>query len=909
MMSIKDSTRLFSSSARQSYLWAPHAAVMIVLAIATSAMAQQQSPFPGISGPGDITGQGNCDNLFVPCTNAGSLGSGNDVGGGGNNRQGSGNTGSSPFSSSDVPQNYDIDNSYYFGSTAPLPPQSLQPNPEVHPGPQPATQTMRRQEPPTEFQLFVAGSIGKMLPLFGRRLFLDVPTTFAPTNRGPVPPEYTVGPGDELLMHAWGSVNFNIREHVDRDGNIYLPHFGELRVAGMKFSDIQPLIAGRIGEEFRKFDLSVSMGQLRSIQVLVVGRARRPGSYTVSSLSTLVNVIFASGGPLPSGSMRRIELRRGGKTVTTLDLYQLLAEGDESKDAPLLSGDVIFIPPAGPTVALAGSVSQPAIYELRPGDTIADALNLAGGVTSIAALQRASLERIGSDGERHVLDVTLNSQGTTTPLTNGDVLRVFQIVPKFDDAVILRGNVANPGRYAWHQGMRITDLIPDKESLITRNYWKGHNSLALTDDESANARRIEASALASSEGRNPQKSGDSKQSAPAAAGNDASQENDNSSAQNSTGVPVPSGRSISDRQPVAVRNQEDSTPDSSSSTGRSIAFDSGRPSEDFPRVNDVERAAPAIDWDYAVIERTNPTNLARVLKPFHLGRVVLDHDQSEDYLLQPGDVVTVFSQADISVPDRHQTKIVRLEGEFGEAGIYTVEPGETLRDLVKRAGGFTSDAYLFGSSFTRRSTRLQEQARLDQYTVELEQEIDREAGNKSETIINPQEAAVTAASIESQRALVTKLRQIRATGRIVLNIDPNSTDVSSVPDLPLEDGDIFRVPTRPSSISVVGAVYDQNSFLFEPASKVDHYLQLSGGVTKAGDWKHSFVIRADGSVVSHQSLLAHESHGLEHFELNPGDALIVPEQLNKGTLLRGLTDWSQIFAQFGLGAAAINVLH
>jgi protein involved in polysaccharide export with SLBB domain len=227
---------------------------------------------------------------------------------------------------------------------------------------------------------------------------------------------------------------------------------------------------------------------------------------------------------------------------------------------------------------------------------------------------------------------------------------------------------------------------------------------------------------------------------------------------------------------------------------------------------------------------------------------------------------------------------------------------------VIRAGGLTPNAYLYGSSFTRRSTKLQQQARLDEYTFDLESEIERESGNRSTSVVNPQEALVVAGSLQSQRALVAKLRTIRASGRIVLNMHPTSTDVSSIPDLPLQDGDTFLVPSRPASVSVVGAVYDQSSFLFQDSANVNHYLELSGGVSKSGDWKHSFVLRADGSVVSQSSSLAHASHGLEHFELNPGDTVFVPEVLNKTTFVRGLTDWSSILAQFGLGAAAVNVL-
>ncbi len=774
-------------------------------------------------------------------------------------------------------------------------------------------ESKRKEDPPTEFQLFVASSIGKMLPIFGSQLFLTVPSTFAPLNKGPVTPDYVVGPGDELLLRAWGSVSFNVRERIDRDGNIYLPHFGELRVAGLKSSELNPVLAERIGREFRKFELSVALGDLRSIQVLVVGRARRPGSYTVGSMSTLVDVLFASGGPSSTGSMRKIELRRGGKTITTVDLYQILTEGDGSKDAHLLSGDVIYLPSAGPRVAIAGSVNQPAIYELLDGDTVATAVNLAGGISSIAALERAELERVSPDGGRHLAEIRLDQSGMQAPLINGDILRIFQIVPKFDNAVILRGNVANPGRYAWHTGMRIRDLIPNKESLVTRAALTGHNALALTDSERETAQRVRRASLAI-----PNERGGSQVASPPG-----SPPTGSSSVQVTTSdalVQVNSDRSATNPATASTlpddlsTGQEDkndnpnATPDSGSSTGRSIAFDTGNPSEEFVQRNQVRLTAPEINWDYAVIERTNPDDLTTVLKPFHLGRVILAHDDTENFELQPGDVVTVFSQADIRVPQNRQTKLVRLEGEFGAAGVYSVGPGETLRDVVIHAGGLTPNAYLFGSSFTRRSTRLQQQARLDEYAFDLESEIEREGGNRSTSVVNPQEALVVAASLQSQRALVAKLRQMRASGRIVLSILPTSTDVSSIPDLPLQDGDTFLVPTRPVSVSVVGAVYDQNSFLFQESASVNHYLQLSGGVSKSGDWKHSFVIRADGSVVSHNSTLAHSTHGLEHFELNPGDAVVVPEVLNKTTFIRGLTDWSTIIAQFGLGAAAVNVL-
>ncbi len=334
---------------------------------------------------------------------------------------------------------------------------------------------------PTEFQRYVGETTGVWLQVFGASLFNGVPTTFAPVINAPVTPDYVVGPGDEILLQAWGQINFDLHLTVDRSGQVSIPHVGTVRVAGLKFNQLQDFLRQAIGKQFRNFDINVNLGQLRSIQVLVVGQARRPGNYTISSLSTLVNALFATGGPSVDGSMRHIQLRRDGQVVTELDLYDLLLRGDKAKDISLLPGDVIFIPVAGPRVAVFGSVDKPAIYELKDAsETPASAvLALAGGTTTLASNKRAELERTDPGDSRHVVEVGLDSAGLATTLKDGDILRVYSMVPRFDNAVTLRGNVANPGRYAWHDGMKIRDVIPDRESLLTREYWRDRARLGL----------------------------------------------------------------------------------------------------------------------------------------------------------------------------------------------------------------------------------------------------------------------------------------------------------------------------------------------------------------------------------------------------------------------------------------------
>jgi protein involved in polysaccharide export with SLBB domain len=329
----------------------------------------------------------------------------------------------------------------------------------------------------------------------------------------------------------------------------------------------------------------------------------------------------------------------------------------------------------------------------------------------------------------------------------------------------------------------------------------------------------------------------------------------------------------------------------------------------FPIETQVVRVSPDIDWSYAVVERVDPKTLTTQLLPFDLG-AVLGNDEKANMALEPGDVITIFSDADIRVPRAQQTKYVRLEGEFIHAGVYSVLPGETLRQLVARAGGLTEQAYLYGSQFSRESTRREQQQRLDEYVSALSYQIEISASNKATSVVSAQEAATTSASVASQRELVNRLREIRATGRIVLHIEPSGSNIASLPDLPLEDGDRFIVPPVPSTVGIVGAVYDPNSFVYEVHSHAGDYLRTAGGPNRTADRKQIFIIRADGSVVSRQ-YLDHTLWTDDKFArqvIYPGDTIVVPEQLNKTTLLRGLTDWSAVFAQFGLGAAAITVL-
>ena len=694
----------------------------------------------------------------------------------------------------------------------------------------------------TEFQKLVASSLGKTLPIYGQELFQTVPTTFAPVDRVPVTANYVVGPGDELLVRGWGQIDLDVSARVDRNGAIYIPKVGNLNVAGLRFEQLQSYLKSQIGRIYQNFDLNVSMGELRSIDVYVVGQASRPGRYTVSSLSTLANAVFASGGPAPTGSMRHIELKRAGKVITDFDLYDLLIRGDKSKDVPLMPEDVIYFAPVGPVVAMGGEVNHPAIYEMRGELVLKQALELAGGLATTAYGGKAYVEQIKDREERSIEEVKLDSTGMGHLLRDGDVWNFAPISPRFADAVTLRGNVAAPGRYPWHEGMRVSDLIPNREFLITRAYWKQQNAITL-ETQTANA---------------------------------------------------------------TVGGTETGT-GATGNTGVAATGNTGAAATKAV-LNDVVRNAPEINWDYAVVQRISRQDLSTELLPFNLGKAVLQHDDASNLLLQAGDIVTIFSQADLRVPREQQTKLVRLEGEFAAAGIYRAHQGENLRDLVAQSGGLAESAYLYGAVFTRESARIEQQQRLELLIAQMEKDLTRQTAQAALNARTADEASAARMAAEAQRATLNKLRELKADGRVVLNFHPNDTGVDAIPPIPLEDGDELFVPSRPIVVSVFGDVYNQGSFLQRPGKTVYRYLRDAGGPTRNADKGRIFVVLANGSVVSKEAASGFWSGGFDGMVLMPGDTVVVPEQLNPGQGWRHFKDFAQILFDFGLAAAAVKVL-
>jgi protein involved in polysaccharide export with SLBB domain len=687
-----------------------------------------------------------------------------------------------------------------------------------------------RASEPSQFQRFVQESTGRLLPMYGRELF-DAPQAYAANNALPVPDNYLLGPGDEVRLQVWGPVDFTSSLTVDRNGQVTLPKIGVVTLAGVAVRDLDKTMQGHLGKVFTNFQSSATMGRLRGIQVYVVGQARQPGTFQLSSLSTLVNALFASGGPNANGSMRHIELKRAGQTITTFDVYDFISRGDKTRDVALLSGDVIVIPSVGPRVAVTGAFDQAAIFELKTRATnVGDILSLGGGVPALATTQKALLERItrSSNPPRQVKEIMLDAQGLVQPMRDGDVLTLLGISPAFANAVTLQGTVAEPLRYRWFEGMTLLDLIPERDALITRDYYKRKNLLVQN----------------------------------AGAGQDTSE------AKNA-------GANLTSR---------------------------------------VRSMADQINWEYAVIERMDRSKLSTQLIPFNLGKVVLNKDPAHNLVLQAGDVVTILSQNDLRLPQDRITRLVRVEGEVAAPGVYQTLPGETLPQLLKRVGGITPQAYLFGTELSRESVRERQQKNLDNLLRRLESQAQAQGGTVIANLGADRQAQAQVLQQQQQAQLnaqIARLRTLQSNGRIALELDPQAQALASLPNLPLEDGDNILVPAMPGFVSVFGSVHNENVFIYKQGKTVADIL-ASAGLTEDAEPSQAFVLRADGSTIARRDRRGFFGGGFESVQVMPGDTLVVPAQIDResryNSIVRGFKDWTSILSNFGIGVVALSQL-
>ena len=788
---------------------------------------------------------------------------------------------------------------------------------------------------------------GKNLKRFGLDLFAGSPSTFAPVSDVPVPSDYTVGAGDEVVIQLFGKENQTYRLRVNRAGVINFPELGPVQVAGMKFSEVRQSLTTRVEEQMIGMRADISMGELRSMQIFVMGDAYKPGAYTVSALTTISQAIYFSGGLSDSGALRDVQLKRDGKVIAKLDLYDLLLKGDASDDVRLMPGDVVYIAPVGPTVAIEGEVNRPAIYELKPGENYQNAVAMAGGFTANADDTQVEVKRYQANGSREVLTLDLTkNQAKRTVLKNGDVISVVKKNDELTRYIELQGDVAQPGYREWKPGLKVSDLFSSLDSAFNRtadvNYALlvreinpqreievlqfnlanallkpessdnlmlesrdrivvfnrlSNRNLALLDEDQATAKSLDEA---------KQDAHDDQSQSQQASSQSVSQKNIEQllGETNVTSEELQKLKGNTRRAllaPILLKLQEQSrlglAPQVAEVFGE-VKYPGRYPITENMTVSGLIGAAGGLTYDAFTINAelarraidVNDERTTTQIQRIDL-RKALKKRTNSDVLIQGRDRLNVLEK-----PAANLQQTVVLQGEVRFPGTYTVRRGETMSQLLQRAGGLTEFANPKGAIFTREALRQQEQKLLNQYAEEMRKETVKKtfrADNNSSSMINDPDKTLR---------FVEEASKSKALGRMVVQLNRVMLEDPAA-DFTLEDGDFLYVPTFRNTVSIMGEVQVPVTYLLDTSLDVEDYIGKAGGAKKQADEERIFVIRADGSVFKPTSSYWFGSH---HPDLEAGDTIVVPLDTDYRDALNIWTAATQILYQTGVAVNALN---
>jgi polysaccharide biosynthesis/export protein len=719
---------------------------------------------------------------------------------------------------------------------------------------------------------------------FGYDLFAGSPSTFAPATDVPVPSEYVVGPGDTIQLQLIGNNQGRYNLVVGRDGRVNFPELGPIAVSGRRFEEVRADLEARVGEQMIGTQASISIGELRSIRVFVLGDAETPGSYTVSGLSTITNALFVSGGVKKGGSLRNIELKRVGRTVTRLDLYDLLLRGDTSADARLLPGDVIFIPPVGATVGLSGEVRRPAIYELKTETTASELLELGGGLLPDADPTLVTLDRINEQRQRTVLDVDLSGvDGRNLPLRTGDTLRIPQIRPVLEDAVTLKGHVHRSGEYQYRPGMRIADLVPSLDELEPN----ADQRYVLVRREVPPDRRIRIFSADLEKALVERNSAANFELAP----RDQIFVFDRESGRDRIIEPL--------MRELRMQSRIDE-PTLEVSVAGKVKIPGRYPLEPGMRISDLLRAGGSLDeaayGGHAELTRyevVGGESRQADLIAIDL-RKALEGDPASDLALRPFDYLVIKE-----IPLWGSQEEVEIRGEVKFPGRYPIHRGETLRSVMARAGGMTDLAFMEGAVFTREELKERERKQLGTLASRMESDL------ALFSLMSAQEAGKDATqALQVGQSLLSSLRDAKPVGRLVIDLRRSSMAASgSEQDIVLKDGDELLVPRVTQEVTVIGEVQSTTSHLYRNNLSRDDYIAMSGGLTPRADSDRIYVVRADGSVVTRSGSAWFSGGGVD---IRTGDTIVAPLDTER---MRPLPFWAavtSIIYNLAVSAAAVS---
>jgi protein involved in polysaccharide export with SLBB domain len=756
----------------------------------------------------------------------------------------------------------------------------------------------------------------------------------------PVGPDYVVGPGDSLAVDLWGGVSQRLLRTVDPEGKLSLPEVGPVLVSGKSLGDVQEIVQKVLRTQFRDISASVSLARLRTVRVYVVGDVDRPGAYDISSLSTPLNALFSSGGPTARGSLRNVKHMRGEQLVEEVDVYELLLHGVRGNLQRLENGDSVLVPPLGKQVTVEGMVRRPAIYELRNEKNLAEVLELAGGILPSAALGHIEVQRMVAHDRQTMLSLAIPpaqnvqeiiKQLESFSIQDGDAVNLFPIVPYNQDAVYLEGHVLRPGRYAYRQGMKLTDVVASYKDLLPEpaiayaeiirlnapDYRLSVESFNLGDALKNPAASPELKPLDTvrvfgrfdfedppvvsvlGDVRRPgtyratgeMHVGDAIRLA-GGLGPDAQSDEAQvfsylpDSRLRVTSVSLQGALNgnpadnivLHSRDALLIhRNPAKADPPSVFIEGEVLR--PGRyPLTANMHVADLIRlggglkrgADPEVaDLTMYQIEANGP--LVGEHRQVHLAPAMAG-DSDQNLVLKDGDTLTIRQLPGWN--DLGASVLVR--GEVRNPGTYGLRPGERLSSVLKRAGGFAPDAYPYGAVLQRTQvmelqerTRIELLQRVQSSQAELRLAVDQET--------DPQKKKSQEAAYRQWQTTLQTLEQSRPLGRVTIRISKDMRHwENTAADIELRAGDVLTIPKRPSYVMVTGQVYNPTAVGYRPGKSAKWYLSQSGGPTTLANKKAIFVLCADGSVLGGNSGMWGGA-SFDHV-LQPGDTVVVPEK-------------------------------
>jgi polysaccharide biosynthesis/export protein len=729
---------------------------------------------------------------------------------------------------------------------------------------------------------------------FGYDLFQGEPSTFAPVKDIQVPIDYVVGPGDTFNIQLYGNETASYSLTVGRDGRIKFPKLGPIPVSGMGFDAAREMLEHRVAQQLIGTQVSVTMGDLRSIRVFVLGEAEKPGSYTVSGLSTMTNALFVSGGVKTIGSLRNIELKRDGRLVSVLDLYDLLLHGDTSGDRQLMAGDVIFIPPVGVTATVYGAVRRPAIYELKKEKTAEHLVDLAGGLSPDADGKLAQLERIDSSRLREMRNVDLNSTaGRNVEILNGDKLRVPSIRPTLENSVELSGYVYRPGAFQYRAGLRLSDILGSFDELrpnADRHYVMIRRVVPPEDRIEVISADLERSLGARGSAADP-----------------LLHPRDNIIVFDLT----------ANRARTVTPIIDDLKLQSSSTTPSQVVVIGGEvrapgiyPLEPSMHVSDLIRAGGSLEDSsytgeaelnrYEVIDgKERQTELLEVNLP-----AIRRNEPGADLELQPYDILIIKKTPEWEVPGT-----IVLIGELRHPGRYPIHHGETLSSVLRRAGGFTDIAFEEGAVFTREELKQREKDQLEILSNRLQSDLaalSLEAVSTSAVTNGGGGGGAGAGqALAIGQQLIQQLRNTKPVGRLVIDVQRVINGRPGGPgDVLLRNGDVLVIPKKTQEVTVLGEVQGPTSHIYRVGLSRDDYIAASGGTTQKADRKRIYIVRANGDVVTGaRSGWFRRSTTLE---VRPGDTIVVPLNTERVAALPLWTSITTIIYNLAVALLAIH---